>query len=202
MADNDATEYARLASESYNVGSQQDVGDWQFDDELSNTSTSVFFNPSKNEVAFAHRGTNPKKWRDHAANALLALGLTRWSNRFKRSERAVEAGMAKYADSAYIHAGHSAGGTTAIMLGTKYKHAGHAFNPGMSPIDKHPEIHDAITVHHVVGDPVSQMLHAPESYLRKNVRLYAPSARNPHSLKNFLRNRQRPTQPTPRMQYV
>lgn len=185
----DVGEFARLSAEAYNVGQQTDVGKWRFDPVISNSSTSVYWNPDLKQVAFAHRGTNPKSVRDHLQNGLLALGRPWWGNRLKRSERAVVNGMAKYAGSQFIHTGHSAGGTSALLLGSKYGHSGHVFNPGMSPWDRSMKIDDKLTVHHTIGDPISSMLHAPESYLRKNVKLYAPSSKNPHSLSNFLNPR-------------
>lgn len=196
------TEFARLADESYQVGNQSDIGSWRFDPIVSNSSTSVFWNPGTRQVAFAHRGTNPKSIRDHLQNGLLTLGLTRFGNRYKRSEKAVVNSMAKYHGAEFIHTGHSAGGTTAMLLGSKFDQTAHAFNPGMSPWDKRMDISKKTTVHHVLGDPVSQMLHAPESYLRSNVRLYAPTRSNPHSIKNFLSN-PRPIRPElKRLRYV
>lgn len=187
--DDNSNEYAQLASMSYQLGNQENVGAWEFDPIVSNSSTSVFYNRDKNEVAFAHRGTDPSYWRDHAQNALLATGLTKLGNRYKRSEKAVVQGMAKYNNARPIHTGHSAGGTTAMLLANKFNQQGHAFNPGMSPWDKRSKIPNNVTVHHVIGDPISQMLHKPESYLRENVRLYKPRRGvNPHGLNNFISN--------------
>jgi hypothetical protein len=186
--DDDPSEYAQLASMSYKLGEQQNVGNWEFDPNVSNSSTSVFYNRDKNQVAFAHRGTDPSYWRDHAQNALLALGLTKVGNRYKRSEKATEDGMAKYSDATPIHVGHSAGGHTALLLANKFNQQGHVFNPAMSPWDKRSEIPKGVTVHHVLGDPISQMLHKPGNYLKENVRLYKPRG-SPHSLNNFIGKR-------------
>lgn len=182
----DPEEYAEIAAQAYRLGSQQNLRSWEFDPTVSNSSTSVYYNPQKNEVALAHRGTSPKYWRDHVQNGLLAMGLTKYGNRYKRSKKATEQAMEKYQGADYVHTGHSAGGTTAILLGNELKQRAHAYNPGMSPVNKFKEIHEGVTIHHTLGDPVSQMLHAPEMYLKKNVKVYMPKKkRNPHSLENF-----------------
>lgn len=187
--DQDVQDAALMAQQAYRLGNQQDVNGWKVDPGLSNSSTTVYHNPEKNSVTFAHRGTDPNKIRDHLANGLLALGLTKYSNRYKRSENAVLEAQKKFGDTVdYNQVGHSAGGTTSILLGTKYKHRGHAFNPGFTPFNKHDYIHDGIVIHHVIGDAISSVLTAPRDAL-KNVKLYLPRRKNPHSLNNFIKKK-------------
>lgn len=176
--------YATMSKEAYRVGRQRNVGDFEVDSRFTDDNSTVYFNPKTKQAAIAFRGTNPKKGSDLGADALIGLGLTRFSNRFKRAHEKTEAVMKHYGDSVVL-TGHSLGGTQSLSAAKKHGLEAHAFNPGFSPIAP-TKVSKRSKVYHVVGDPISSAVSYGWKSLKKNFKWRKPKGSDPHAIGNFI----------------
>lgn len=150
---NTETIHAQLAKASY--GKEAPGHGYQLDTELSNRDRHVYHKDGKAVVAF--RGTNlsgtKDRFRDLAADALITLGLTHTSKRFKGAAETTDKALQKYGKENVSLTGHSLGGSQALHVSKKNKDLNletHAYNPGVSPIDV-ARSKGAFTAKHLLG---------------------------------------------------
>jgi predicted esterase YcpF (UPF0227 family) len=98
----------------------------------------VFYHPETQKAVVAFRGTNPKNLKDLGTDALIALGMGHFGSRFKNAKDATDQTIAKYGKGNVSLTGHSLGGSQALFVNSKTGLETHAFNPGVSPLEKSP----------------------------------------------------------------
>ena len=132
------TIHAQLSKAAY--GKEDPAHGYQLDTELSNRDRKVYHKDGKAVVAY--RGTNlsgsKDRFRDLAADGLIALGLTNASKRFKGANDTADKALQKYGKENVSLTGHSLGGSQALHVAKKHKDLNletHAYNPGISPVD-------------------------------------------------------------------
>ena len=80
----------------------------QLDHQLSNSEHKVFRDPNTNNSSVVFTGT--RKFGDLLTDAALAVGLGKYTKRFKDSERVIRDVKKKYPDTKVTSVGHSLGG--------------------------------------------------------------------------------------------
>jgi hypothetical protein len=89
------------------------------DPELSGKYQKVYHNRDSNDVIIANRGTVPTEWKDLAADAVLAAGITE-QPRFRESLRHARKTQDKYGPTAtYTLTAHSLGGSISQYISAK-----------------------------------------------------------------------------------
>lgn len=191
--------YADLANASYDRNNVPDGYD--VDSELSNRNRLVLVNKQTGKATISYRGTDLKNNRkgDLGTDALLALGLTELSARFRNAKKHARAVVGKYGKGNVDTTGHSLGGSQSLYVNSKLGLPSVSFNAGVSPgfvkktaldtlstsLFKRPARKTA-TVYTTGLDPISAL-----SPLLPNAttRVVKPTTKNVHSLANFMRRR-------------
>ena len=193
--------YAKLSDSAYKpMHDDSHVGTgYDLDQDLSNRNRKVFHNPDTGKAVIAYRGTNPRNIKDLATDALLAAGFKHFSSRFRNAEKAAKAAVSKYGKDNVVLTGHSLGGSQALHVNSRQKLETHAFNPGVSPLEKSPfkAVFDHVMsavfrkktrsnahVYTTGKDPISAT--APYIHADSKIHVVKATQKNKHSIKNFL----------------
>ena len=91
------------------------LGNYIYDNELSNDETMVYYNPNENKLLIGFRGTS--NLDDVGTDASLAFGELRNTTRYDRSKSDYEKAKSKYNGSKTTLLGHSLGGSLASAIG-------------------------------------------------------------------------------------
>jgi len=113
-----AADRTRIASESGLV----------YDPSASGKQVATYVNPATKQVVVAHRGTATK--HDIVTDAALALGLQRYTPRFRKAQKKTKDIQKKYEGYEVTHTGHSLGGAIAMEQGKRSGGRVVAFNRG------------------------------------------------------------------------
>lgn len=174
---------AKLAEAAYSGA--MEVDGWQKDVSLSGPDHSVFHKDGHAKIAY--RGTNLGNRKDLEADALLAVGLQDYSNRFKRAVRTADQVEKKYGKGKYTLTGHSLGGSQAIHVSRNKGVKATTFAAAMSPVDAHLRKRTYSHVHSVTtaADPISKYTNITRGIGKHTI---IPQTKwNPHSTDNFMR---------------
>jgi hypothetical protein len=106
-----------LLNQSYieKDGRSKHIGDYIYDNELSNDESMVYHNPNENKLLIGFRGTN--NLDDLQTDALLAVGQLRSTDRYKRSNNTYREAKNKYKGSKTTLIGHSMGSSLSSAIG-------------------------------------------------------------------------------------
>jgi len=111
-----------LLSASYREKAPKRINGWQLDTTMGNRGTKVYYNPSKQEAAVVHRGTQGlADWRNNLAYLVTGKEGYQRTNRFERAEKVQNAAEAKYGKENITTLGHSQGAILARELGKDTK---------------------------------------------------------------------------------
>jgi len=91
------------------------------DHSLSTKKDKVYYSPLDKKAYVVYKGTNPLDVRDVATDAALAVGLGRFTPRFKRAKRIAKQAANKYGSEHTIAVGHSLGGSLATESGLAHR---------------------------------------------------------------------------------
>lgn len=159
----------------------------------------MFVDNRTGRATISYRGTDTKNWGDIGSDALLALGLERFSARFRNARKVARQALAKYGAGNVAVTGHSLGGSQALYVNSRMGIPATAFNPGTSLPQARIGVRDLIikrkgkrrtdAVSYVTGagDPISALTALRDSKVRK-VKTTAPGrgVLAAHSMQNFL----------------
>lgn len=109
----------QFITNSYSKKPDKNVDGYELDNDLTNDIAKVYYNKDKNHAVITHRGTSGVK--DWANNAAYALGLYKYTDRYKRGKKAQEETNKKYGKENVSTVGHSQGAVLARDLGTDTK---------------------------------------------------------------------------------
>ena len=197
-----AQEYAILANSAYKPADddRHEAHGYVLDPELSNRNRKLFYHPETGKAVMSFRGTNPKNIKDLTTDAMIALGMSHWTDRFRNARKATQAAVAKYGKENVVVTGHSLGGSQALYVNAKERVEAHAFNPGVSPLEKSPfkaafgfvmsklfksrQTKPNATIYTTGTDPISAA--APYVHEGSRIRRVKATHANTHSIKNFL----------------
>jgi hypothetical protein len=101
--------FNKLLNESYKEKPADTLDGYELDTEISTDRDKVYYNPTTNDVAVVHRGT--QGLRDVKTDLLYVLGVK--DQRFKEARATHARVSAKYADADRQILGHSLGGLVA-----------------------------------------------------------------------------------------
>jgi hypothetical protein len=96
------------------------INDFQYDEDLSNNKTAVYFNPNTKQATITHRGTNETA-SDWQNNLAIALGVYDFTKRNKKGKATQKSVKDKYGESNVTTIGHSQGAFLAKKHGTNSK---------------------------------------------------------------------------------
>jgi len=91
------------------------------DHSLSTKKDKVYYSPYDKKAYVVYKGTNPTDIRDLATDAALAVGVGRFTPRFKRAKRIAKKAASKYGSEHTVAVGHSLGGSLATESGLKHR---------------------------------------------------------------------------------
>jgi|GEM_PF-5619992 len=91
------------------------------DHSLSTKKDKVYYSPMDKKAYVVYNGTNPKDIRDLATDAALAVGVGRFTPRFKQAKRIAKKAVSKYGSEHTVAIGHSLGGSLATESGLKHR---------------------------------------------------------------------------------
>ena len=89
------------------------------DDSLSQKKNKVYVHNKTGKAYVVYNGTNPLDVRDLATDAAIAVGLGRFTPRFKQAKRLAKKVKEKYGENNTAAIGHSLGGALATESGLK-----------------------------------------------------------------------------------
>jgi len=98
---------------------QLDQMGYHKDDSLSQKKNKVYVNNKSGKAYVTYNGTNPLDVRDLATDAAIAVGLGRFTPRFKQAKRLAKQAKMKYGENNTAAIGHSLGGALATESGLK-----------------------------------------------------------------------------------
>ena len=84
---------------------------------LSGKKDKVYVDKKTKQSYVVYKGTDPTDWKDLATDAAIAVGLGRFTPRFKNAKKLAKKAKAKYGESNTIAVGHSLGGSLATESG-------------------------------------------------------------------------------------
>ena len=121
---------ALLSTEVYKAPSDRDEVDG-FKPVGGDTRSQVY--KKDNKVVVSLRGTDPTSIKDLANDALIAVGLNRHSNRYKKDKKLVKDSIKKYGKENVSITGHSLAGNIAKQLSRDLNVKAKVYNPGAGP---------------------------------------------------------------------
>jgi hypothetical protein len=149
-----AKEFELMLKESYKKPNErQNIGDYIIDTSLSTPENVVFYNPKTKEVKNVYAGTQGTL-KDWGNNALYAVGMHKYSNRYKRANDIEKKVEEKYGTDNLDILGHSQSGAFTQELGKNAKNVV-VLNPATHPLYT-PKSKNA-TVVRSTGDAVSSL---------------------------------------------
>ena len=107
------------ASYQNNSDRMQSIDDFILDKQLSGQYGVVYFNPRTGQTVVVHRGT--KEAMDWSNNAMYALGMYKYTNRYKTGLQMQKKAEKKYGAKNITTLGHSQGAILARELGQNTK---------------------------------------------------------------------------------
>jgi len=108
-------EVQEMSKASYKGDKPDRIGDWVLDRELSNSEAAVYYNPSTRKAALALRGSQgATDWLVN--NPALALGVYKWTPRYKRGKDIQQKVNNKYGKENVDTVSHSQSGQLAHEL--------------------------------------------------------------------------------------
>ena len=128
-----AKEFELMLKESYKKPNErQNIGDYIIDTSLSTPENVVYYNPITKEVKNVYRGTEGTL-KDWGNNALYAVGMHKYSNRYKRANDIEKKVEEKYGTDNLDVLGHSQSGAFTQELGKNAKNVV-VLNPATHPL--------------------------------------------------------------------
>ena len=128
-----AKEFELMLKESYKPENQrQNIGDYIIDKSLSTPENVVYYNPKTKETKNVYRGTEGTL-TDWGNNALYAVGLHKYSNRYKRANEIEKKVEEKYGTDNLDVLSHSQSGAFTQEIGKNAKNV-IALNPATHPL--------------------------------------------------------------------
>lgn len=128
-----AKEFELMLKESYKKPNErQNIGDYIIDTSLSTPENVVYYNPKTKEVKNVYRGTEGTL-KDWGNNALYAVGLHKYSKRYKRADDIEKKVEQKYGTDNLDILGHSQSGAFTQELGKNAKNVV-VLNPATHPL--------------------------------------------------------------------
>ena len=152
----------------YKPDERGDVGEWEYDSEMSNDNTAVWHNHNTKQSHLSNRGsTTAYDWL--VSDGQILTGTEKYGSRFNTAITAAKSAHSKYGYNLST-SGHSLGGTTsnyiANEVGDEYWFEGSTtFNKGVSQLSGHrnqcnkpvpPPKCDKVMNLKITGDSVSQ----------------------------------------------
>ena len=149
-----AKEFELMLKESYKKPNErQNVGDYIIDTSLSTPENILFYNPKTKEVKNVYAGTQGTL-KDWGNNALYAVGMHKYSDRYKRANDIEKKVEEKYGTDNLDILGHSQSGAFTQELGKNAKNVV-VLNPATHPLYT-PKSKNT-TVVRSTGDAVSSL---------------------------------------------
>ena len=149
-----AKEFELMLKESYKKPNErQNIGGYIIDPSLSTGENVVYYNPKTKEVKNVYRGTEGTL-KDWGNNALYAVGMHKYSNRYKRANDIEKKVEEKYGTDNLDVLGHSQSGAFTQELGKNAKNVV-VLNPATHPLYT-PKSKNT-TVVRATGDAVSSL---------------------------------------------
>jgi len=128
-----AKEFELMLKESYKKPNErQNIGDYIIDTSLSTPENVVYYNPKTKEVKNVYAGTQGTV-KDWGNNALYAVGMHKYSNRYKRANDIEKKVEEKYGTDNLDILGHSQSGAFTQELGKNAKNVV-VLNPATHPL--------------------------------------------------------------------
>ena len=149
-----AKEFELMLKESYKKPNErQNIGDYIIDTSLSTPENVVFYNPITKEVKNVYAGTQGTL-KDWGNNALYAVGMHKYSDRYKRANDIEKKVEEKYGTDNLDILGHSQSGAFTQELGKNAKNVV-VLNPATHPL--YTPNSKNTTVLRSTGDAVSSL---------------------------------------------
>jgi hypothetical protein len=186
-------EAAVLSDASYRPGEAPEG--YSIDPRFSNRNRTLYVDNATGKATLAFRGTDLKNRADLGTDALLAMGLSSLSSRFRNAKRAARRAQAEYGDNLQL-AGHSLGGSQALYASSRTGLAATALNPGVPPSFAKKSVLDRLGmtlfkkkvpsghIYTTGSDPISALsplTGVPTTRVKQKIR------GDPHAIQNFLR---------------
>jgi len=128
-----AKEFELMLKESYKKPNErQNIGDYIIDVSLSTPENILYYNPKTKEVKNVYAGTQGTV-KDWGNNALYAVGMHKYSNRYKRANKIEKEVEKKYGTDNLDILGHSQSGAFIQELGKNAKNT-IVLNPATHPL--------------------------------------------------------------------
>lgn len=128
-----AKEFELMLQESYKKPNERkNIGDYIIDTSLSTPENVVYYNPHTKEVKNVYAGTQGTV-KDWGNNALYAVGMHKYSNRYKRANEIEKKVEEKYGTDNLDILGHSQSGAFVQELGKNAKNT-IVLNPATHPL--------------------------------------------------------------------
>lgn len=101
------------------------IDTYNLDSDLTNKYGSVYYDPDKNHAVLTHKGTHGDTFletaKDWTNNAMYAVGLYKYTDRYKQGKKLQDATEKKYGANNVSTLGHSQGSTLSRELGQNSK---------------------------------------------------------------------------------
>ena len=114
-----AKEIKNFLDASYQDNPPENIDDFILDNQLSNDTVKVYYNPKSKEAVVIHRGT--KGLTDWGNNLAYALGVYEYTQRYKKGKTIQDLAEAKYGKENISTLGHSQGSILSRKLGKDTK---------------------------------------------------------------------------------
>ena len=116
------SEIKDFITQSYNKVSDDRIGEWLLDKQLSTTRAKVYHNKKTGQTTITHTGTDSASdWGNNLVYGLLGKRGYKYTKRYKEAKKVQDAVEKKYGTKNLSVLGHSQGGLLAEMLGTNAK---------------------------------------------------------------------------------
>lgn len=176
--------YYDMSKQSYRKpNKRKDIGNYDYNDDLSDNENAVYVNDKDKKIIVAFRGSVNMK--DFKTDVSLAMGGIRKTDRYDSTKNLVATIKEIYPNYNISFSGHSLGGTLAVeMADLSPNHKSVVFNSAHTPLRKGSVKDKDITYYSTSGDLVSAL--GLNAY--KNVKVIDGTNKHPltaHSLKSM-----------------
>ena len=160
---------------------------WIVDDELTSPESTVYFNPISKHSVISFRGTAEKK--DLKTDALVFLGISGKSQRFKDAHALTDRVISKYGKSELELSGHSLGSSIASSVSKRTGLPATSFSKAKTLLPSKNAQNERVI--RAVGDPFSGSAVIPSAFSLPNLilggagRIPNLTKGSPHSLSQF-----------------
>jgi hypothetical protein len=174
----------KITKASYESSRPQDIDGYEYDPDLSNSNTAIYFNDQNVIIGF--RGTVNV---DDLITDVSVIKGTSDNIRFQQAVEIYNKVKNKYPNKRIYATGHSLGGSLALYLNSLYGIKVETFNAGMGLgfLKSNPNRSNAL-MYVIKGDPISSLAGLSNLGILKVFNPINPEAglRERHSMKNFI----------------